>query len=354
MDFGILGITKFTFVWAFVNLIREMVIQKLDSMHKENTRGKLAYGVVFGYVHEFTMEGGRYMRNKKCGRYLLTGAVSIIVLVGCTNQSITESANSNNITTLGAQENTAHTENSNAAEERTINGETQAITGIELPFGLQWGSSEEECGAKFQNDWTCEEVANGEIKLYTLNQKQSLFGREGSVILNFSKNMFDTMPTNLAALPDYYLDGVIVTLESPIEEIQDELAKQYGEPVGTNEMESVDGKKSVSIAYSIPELQVKNITNENQRKAYHMYQYIVMNAYPDMEVGLLITTDKKEEHKNLYFTNPDELWNQIKDWKFSDGEKYISGISVANDSENPNRCSVSYRLAYMLPLLNVK
>ena len=49
MDFGILGITKFTFVWAFANLIREMGIQKLDSMHQENTRGKLVYGAITGF-----------------------------------------------------------------------------------------------------------------------------------------------------------------------------------------------------------------------------------------------------------------------------------------------------------------
>ncbi len=42
-------VTPFIFVWAFANLIREMVKQELDPMHKENTKAKLIYGIIAGF-----------------------------------------------------------------------------------------------------------------------------------------------------------------------------------------------------------------------------------------------------------------------------------------------------------------
>lgn len=42
-------VTPFTFVWAFSNLIREMIKEVLDPMHKEKTKEKLAYGIIAGF-----------------------------------------------------------------------------------------------------------------------------------------------------------------------------------------------------------------------------------------------------------------------------------------------------------------
>lgn len=42
-------VTPFTFVWGFANLIREMVKQEIDPIHKENTKAKIIYGAIAGF-----------------------------------------------------------------------------------------------------------------------------------------------------------------------------------------------------------------------------------------------------------------------------------------------------------------
>lgn len=281
------------------------------------------------------------MKCKNNIKYLLVGTAIFMSLVGCSNNVTSLESDSSDTTIL----NTTETTNDVISSEITKN------LGIPLPFDLQWGSSEEVCAAKFQNDWTKQEIGTEDRHIYILNQKQSLFGREGTVTLSFAKNLLDGgLSTN--SFPSYYLDAVSVGFESPIAELQAELTNQYGAPIDTTEMDYAEGKKYVSIMFSTPDLQVKNITNEQQKKAYHMYQYIVMNAYSDLEQTMQISIDKKNEHRTLYTTNPEELWNQIKDWNFPDGDKYLSGISLVSNPDNPNACSVLYHSDALVPLLS--
>lgn len=286
------------------------------------------------------MMEGNNMKWKKNAKCFLIGAVVSMSVAGCSNNVANPESSSS-----GAASSTVQTANA------VVNPETAKNTGIPLPFELQWGSSEEDCAAKFQNNWTKQELGTQDRHTYTLNQKQSLFGREGTVIISFAKNLLDGITPN-NSLPDYYLDAVSISFESPMAELQTELTNQYGAPIDTQEIDYVEGKKYVLVMFSTPNFQVKNITNEQQKKAYHMYQYIVMNAYGDLEQTMQVSIDKKNEHRTLYTTNPEELWNQIKDWNFPDGEKYFSGISVIENPDNENACSVLYHFDDIIPFLS--
>lgn len=47
---------------------------------------------------------------------------------------------------------------------------------------------------------------------------------------------------------------------------------------------SVDNTQSIDDTTALhEESEVKNITNKNQKKAYHMYRYVVMQDYKDLE-----------------------------------------------------------------------
>lgn len=179
---------------------------------------------------------------------------------------------------LSAYGNTPGNENYNPTTTSSIsNAQTtpeqeQLLTGIIPPFELQWGSSIEDCGAKFANDWTVQE--NTDDSHYVLNQKQSIFGKEGIVTLNFCKKpISDTAPENIQLLPDYFLESISIQFENSAEEIGAELEKQYGKAKSENTLETKNGTL-VYTFFSNSDAQVQNMKNENQPKAYHMYRYL--------------------------------------------------------------------------------
>ena len=274
--------------------------------------------------------------------YLPILLISILLLVACANNPANPAQNSN------SAESTTPVAASSSESSEVI----QATVGLLLPFDLQWGMSLEECASKFQNDWTEQESADETGTAYVLNQKQLLYEREGTVTLNFSNRpdaAVGTVPSNLLTLPDKFLTGVTVQFENPVEEINTELVKQYGEPLATEQIGTV-----VRTSFSSPEAQVKNITNENQKKAYHLYRYIVMQGYRDLEECIQTPQETILEHQNLYTTNPDEVWNQIKDWNFDDGDHYLNSVTLTNNTEHPEGCAVVYNIGDLLYLLNVQ
>ncbi len=254
--------------------------------------------------------------------------------------------------------NTTQPASSESVGESAAPSNVQELTiGVAPPFDLQWGESLEDCGAKFGNDWTLQ-GSSDEI-MYCLNQKQTLFGKEGMVVLNFLKRPeSETAPKNLLTLPDYFLESVSIGFECPASEIEAELVKQYGNETGRNEieMENAAGEKIVTtqVGFSTASAQVKNITNENQKKAYYTYHYIVEEKYRDIQEVVNLPMGTIQEHQKLYNTNPDELWNQIKGWNFNDGEEYLNGITLQSTANNPNACTVTYSLGKLAYILNVQ
>lgn len=271
--------------------------------------------------------------RKTCLSILL---MSLLLLVACTNNPANPTQDSAEVMTPSSE-----------------SGEViQEVVGLALPFDLQWGMSLEDCASKFQNDWTQQESASETDTAYALNQKQLLYEREGTVILNFSNRpdaSVGNAPSNLLTLPDQFLTGITVTFENPVEEINAELVKQYGEPLSTEQIGTI-----VRTSFSSPEAQVKNITNENQKKAYHLYRYAVMQDYRDLEECTQLSQETILEHQTLYTTNPDEVWNQIKGWNFNDGEHYLNSVTLTNNTEQPNGCAVVYNIGDLLYLLNVQ
>ena len=229
------------------------------------------------------------------------------------------------------------------------------MTGIAPPLGLQWGESVESCGAKFGNDWTLkeDEVPVAAQVTYILNQKQTLFGHEGTVRLNFlDKSNAVREPYSIQALPDCSLESVYIEFDCPVEEIKAELQKQYGEPIGESQNDWGLGV-ATNTGFSTPDVKVKNITNENQKKAYHMYRYIIDQAYRDTEGYLQTPVEQLQKHEELYYTNPDALWEQIKDWDFNDGERHVNSVTLMNNVEFPGACVVSYSIGGLLSILSV-
>lgn len=277
--------------------------------------------------------GGTLMKKRMS---LIIMLVTMMLLVSCAS------------TIKNANVNTGLSTESDKSEVASI------TVGLTLPFELQWGSSLEECASKFQNDWTLEENPDGvkSESTYILNQKQSLYGKEATVKLDFVKRpdtQSNSVPPNIFTLPEYFLLGVRIAFEDSAEEIKAELIKQYGEPISAYEEIGL-----VFTSFSLPEAQVKNITNENQKKAYHMYRYVVMQDYRELPECIQTPQETIQEQQNLYNTNPDELWNQIKNWNFDDDEHYLNSVVLTNSVDNPNGCEITYAIGDLLPLLNVE
>ncbi|CVI66602.1 hypothetical protein NDGK_00608 [Clostridiales bacterium CHKCI001] len=85
-----------------------------------------------------------------------------------------------------------------------------------------------------------------------------------------------------------------------------------------------------------------------------MYRYIVMQDYRELEECIQTPQETILEHQNLYTTNPDEVWNQIKDWNFDDGDHYLNSVTLTNNTEHPEGCAVVYNIGDLLYLLNVQ
>lgn len=278
-------------------------------------------------------------------QYLSILLISLLLLVACTNNPANPAQDSN------SAESTTPVATTPVASSSDPGQVIQATVGLALPFDLQWGMSLEDCASKFQNDWTLQESASETETSYALNQKQTLYEREGTVILSFSKrpDAAANVPSNLLTLPDQFLTGVTVTFENPVDEINAELVKQYGQPLSTEQIGTI-----VRTSFSSSQAQVKNITNENQKKAYHLYRYVVMQDYRDLQECIQTPQETILEHQNLYTTNPDEVWNQIQGWNFDDGEHYLNSITLTNNTESPNGCAVVYNIGDLLYLLNVQ